>query len=229
MIKLSKKKKFNQNLRNQKTIYTIQSAIKILKKMKSANFIESIDAAFHLNINPKKSEQNIRGSILLPHGTGKKIKIGVFTTGKNVTVAKESGADFVGMEDLASIIKKQTIKFDLIIASPETMEIVGKLGPILGPRGIMPNPKFGTVTENIQQAIQEARQGKINYRNDKNGIIHSNFGKINFSEIHLYENFLTLHNNIKQAKPRQLKGIFYKKISISTTMSPGIFIDYLNL
>ncbi|MGI4816684.1 MAG: 50S ribosomal protein L1 [Janthinobacterium lividum] len=229
MTKISKKKKFNQKLRNQKNTYTIQSAIKILKTMKSANFVESVDAAFHLNINPKKSEQNIRGSVLLPHGTGKKIKIGVFTTGKNIEIAKESGADFVGMEDLANVIKKQKIIFDIIIASPETMEIVGKLGPILGPKGIMPNPKFGTVTENIKQSIQEARQGKVNYRNDKSGVIHGNFGKINFSEIHLYENFLTLFNNIKQSKPNQLKGVLYKKISISTTMSPGISINYLTL
>ncbi|VFP80949.1 50S ribosomal protein L1 [Buchnera aphidicola (Cinara kochiana kochiana)] len=229
MKKISKKMQFNLKKIKIKKLYTINSAIKLLKDMKPANFIESIDATFHLNINPKKSEQNIRGSILLPHGTGKKIKIGVFTTGKNINIAKKYGADFVGMEDLAIIIKKQTIKFDLIIASPETMNLVGKLGPILGPRGIMPNPKFGTISNDIKKSLKEARKGKINYRNDKNGIIHSNFGKINFPKIQLYENFLTLYNNIKQSKPNQLKGVYYKKINISTTMSPGITIDHLSL
>ncbi|VFP83492.1 50S ribosomal protein L1 [Buchnera aphidicola] len=229
MKKISKKMQFNLKKTEIKKKYTINSAIEILQSMKPANFIESVDATFILNINSKKSEQNIRGSILLPHGTGKKIKIGVFTTGKNIKIAKKYGADFVGMEDLAVIIKKQTIKFDLIIASPETMNLVGKLGPILGPRGIMPNPKFGTISTDIKKSLKDARKGKINYRNDKNGIIHSNFGKINFSKIQLYENFLTLYNQITLSKPNQLKGIYYKKISISTTMSPGIIIDHLSL
>ncbi|VFP87811.1 50S ribosomal protein L1 [Buchnera aphidicola (Cinara piceae)] len=229
MQKKSKKMQFNQKKKKNKKNYKIEKAIKILKSMKHANFIESIDAAFNLNINTKKSEQNIRGSVILPHGTGKKIKIAVFTTGKNVKIAQSCGADFVGMEDLANIIKKQKIKFDLIIASPESMELVGKLGPILGPRGIMPNPKFGTVTNNIEKSIQDARKGKINYKNDKNGIIHSNFGKINFSHKHLYANFLALYNSIRQSKPTQLKGIYYKKISISTTMGLGINIDHLSL
>ncbi|VFP78008.1 50S ribosomal protein L1 [Buchnera aphidicola (Cinara cuneomaculata)] len=229
MKKISKKMQVNLIKIKKKKIYSLHEAIKILKTMKLANFIESVDATFHVNINPKKSEQNIRGSILLPHGTGKKIKIGVFTTGKNIDVANKYGADFVGTEDLAEIIKKQTIKFDLIIASPETMDLVGKLGPILGPQGIMPNPKFGTISTDLKKSILEARKGKINYKNDKNGIIHSNFGKINFSQIQLYENFLTLYKNIMKSKPNQLKGIFYKKISISTTMSPGIIIDHLSL
>ncbi|VFP79041.1 50S ribosomal protein L1 [Buchnera aphidicola] len=229
MKEKSKKKQFNQKKKKKKKNYKINKAIEILKKIKPANFIESIDVAFNLNINPKKSEQNVRGSVILPHGTGKKIKIAVFTTGKNIKIAQSYGADFVGMEDLANIIKKQKIKFDLIIASPEAMELVGKLGPILGPRGIMPNPKFGTVTKNIKKSIKDARKGKINYKNDKNGIIHSNFGKINFSNKNLYENFLALYHSIKQSKPAQLKGIYYKKISISTTMGPGINIDHLSL
>ncbi len=218
----------NQN-QIKKKFYDIKNAIKILKKLQPAKFIESIDASFSLNINPKKHEHNIRGSILLPHGTGKKIKIAVFTTGDNVKIAQTSGADFVGTENLADIITKQTIKFDIVIASPETMEIVKKLGPILGPRGIMPNPKFGTVSTNIKQSVEEARRGKITYRSDKSGIIHSNFGKINFSDNDLYENFLILYNSIKQAKPAQLKGMYFKNINISTTMSPGINIDYLSL
>ncbi len=215
--------------KKKKKIYSFYEAIKILKKNKPANFIESIDANFNLNINSKKSEQNIRGSTILPYGTGKKIKIGVFTTGKNIIIAQSSGADFVGMEDLADIIKKKKMIFDVIIASPESMETVRKLGPILGPKGIMPNPKLGTVTTDIQRAIADYRNGKINYKNDKNGIIHSSFGKINFSDKQLYKNFIELYQSIKKSKPAQLKGIFFKKISLSTTMGPGIIIDHLSL
>ncbi|ABJ90507.1 50S ribosomal protein L1 [Buchnera aphidicola BCc] len=223
-----KKKNYTFNKKNKK-IYNIKEAIQLLKNKKSAKFIESIDAAFNLNIDPKKSEQNVRGSVLLPHGTGNTIKIAVFTTGKNIKIAQLAGADYVGLEDLANLITNQKKKIDLVIASPETMHIVGKLGPILGPKGIMPNPKFGTITKDIKKAIQEAKKGKINYRNDKNGIIHSNFGKINFSEKELYENFLTLYQDIKKSQPNQFKGIYYKKINISTTMGPGIIIDHLSL
>lgn len=229
MKKKSKKINFNQKKIKQKKTYEIKKAIKILKTMQSANFIESIDAAFHLNIDSKKSEQNIRGSILLPHETGKKIKIAVFTTGQNAKIAISAGADYVGMEDLANIIQKQKKKFDVIIASPESMDTVKKLGPILGPRGIMPNPKLGTVTTDIKKSIVEAKKGKITYKNDKNGIIHSSFGKINLSNKKIYENFLALFNTIKKSKPNQIKGIFFKKISISTTMGPGIIINHMSL
>ncbi|AEH39621.1 50S ribosomal protein L1 [Buchnera aphidicola (Cinara tujafilina)] len=229
MKNLSKKIKNNRQHIKTNKIYPVKEGIKLLKNLQLAKFNESIDAAFHININTKKSEQNIRGSILLPYGTGKKSKIAVFATGKNAEIAKMLNVDAVGTEELADIIKKNKTKFDVVIASPDTMNIVSKLGPILGPRGIMPNPKFGTVTENIEKSIQEAKIGKINYRNDKNGIIHSSFGKINFSTTQLYQNLKILFNAIKKSKPNQLKGIYCKKISLSSTMGPGIIIDHLSL
>ncbi|WP_075431646.1 50S ribosomal protein L1 [Buchnera aphidicola] len=229
MKKLSKKKKQNQQKIKKNKLYSAKNGINFLKQLKLAKFNESIDAAFYLNINTKKSEQNIRGSILLPHGTGKKSKIAVFATGKNAEIAKSLNVDAVGTEDLADIIKNKKIVFDIIIASPDTMKIVSKLGPILGPRGIMPNPKFGTVTEDIKKSIEEAKIGKVNYKNDKNGIIHSSFGKINFSEKKLYQNLQILFNAIKKSKNNQSKGIYCKKISLSTTMGPGITIDHLSL
>lgn len=229
MKKISKKKDQNNKRITENKIYSAQEGIKFLKNLKPAKFNESIDVAFHLNINTKKSEQNIRGSILLPHGTGKKSKIAVFATGKNVEIAQKLGITSIGTEDLANEIIKNKKKFDVIIASPDTMKVVSKLGPILGPRGIMPNPKFGTVTENIEKSIKEAKIGKINYKNDKNGIIHSSFGKINFSENQLYQNLKALFNAIKKSKTNQSKGIYCKKISLSTTMGPGITIDHLSL
>lgn len=224
-----KKTNTQKNQKKEKKIFSIQKGIEILKKSKKRKFIESIDAAFNLNINPKKPEQNIRNTAILPHGTGKNIKIAVFTTGKNIKIAYSQGADTVGMEDLAEIIKKKKQKFDIIIATPETMQLVGTLGPILGPRGLMPNPKFGTVTQNIKSTIQEIKSGKIHYKNDKNGIIHSTFGKINFSNQELFENFLSLYNAIKKSRPPLSKGLFFKKISVSSTMGPGIIINHLLL
>lgn len=215
--------------KKEQKMFNLKQGIKILKNSKKRKFIESIDAAFNLNINSKKPEQNIRNTAILPHGTGKNIKIAVFTTGENIKIAYSQGADLVGMEDLAEIIKKNKKKFDIIIATPETMKLVGTLGPILGPRGIMPNPKFGTITKDIKRTIKEIKNGKIYYKNDKNGIIHSTFGKINFSTQALSENFFSLYNSIKKSKPPVSKGLYFKKISLSSTMGPGIIINHLLL
>lgn len=229
MKKQSKRNKSNLKKIEKNKIYEVKEGLEILKTLKSTKFLETIEINFNLNINTKKTNQNIKGFVILPHGTGKNIKIAVFTTGKNIEIAKLCGVEAIGLEDLAEKIKKNSSLFDLIIASPETMKIVSKLGPILGPKGLMPNPKFGTITENIKKAIKEAKNGKVCYKNDKNGVIHSIVGKINFSNQKLYENIKTLFEAIKKSKPSQSKGFFIKKISISTTMGPGITINHMSL
>ncbi|CAL4041890.1 50S ribosomal protein L1 [Buchnera aphidicola (Tetraneura ulmi)] len=205
--------------------YTIEEGIKLLKKISSVNFTESLDIILKLGIDPKKSDQNIRGTTILPHGIGKKMKIVVFSQGKNALIAKENGADFVGAEDLLKKIQNKEIKFDIVIASPDTMHIVGKISSILGPRGLMPNPKLGTVTENIKNSIKNFKNGQIRYKNEKNGILHTTIGKINFPVENLKNNFITLLESIKRLKPTTSKGIFIKKIFFSTTMGPAITID----
>lgn len=209
----------------QNKIETLANGIQFLKNQKKRKFLESVDVTFNLNINVKKIEQNIRNTVVLPHGTGKKLNIAVFTTGRNVEIATNLGINTVGMENIIDTVKKNKKKFNVVIATPEAMILVGKLGSILGPRGIMPNPKFGTVTTDIKKCINEIRKGKINYKNDKNGIIHSIIGKINFSNKQLTDNFLKLYESIKKNKPSQLKGTYFNKITLSTTMSPSIEIN----
>ncbi|XBC44410.1 MAG: 50S ribosomal protein L1 [Buchnera aphidicola (Schlechtendalia peitan)] len=229
MRKFTKKQKFMHNLIDHKKVFEIEEGIEILKKMAISKFNESIDISINLNINSKKSDQNIRNSAILPHGTGKTIKIVVFTTGKNVDIAKSLGVEYVGLHDLSDIIKSGKINFNVAIASTETMNVVSKLGPILGPRGLMPNPKLGTVTDNIENAIKNAKKGQINYKNDKNGIVHTSIGKINFTNKNIQENLNTLLISIKKSKPKNLKGLYIKKITISTTMSLGINVNINNL
>ncbi|MXP67975.1 50S ribosomal protein L1 [Pantoea sp. Aalb] len=209
--------------------YDIKEAIFLLKKIATAKFIESVDIAINLNINASKSDQNIRGSMVLPHGTGRQIRVAVFTQGINAEIAKLAGAELVGMEDLVNKIKKGEMNFDIVIASPDAMRIVGQLGQLLGPRGLMPNPKLGTVTTNIDEAIKNAKSGQIIYRNDKNGIIHTTIGKINFSDEKLKENLESLLIRLKKTKPSQVKGLYIKKVSVSTTMSTGITIDQTSI
>lgn len=229
MVKLTKRMQYIADIVHLKKIHHYDDTITLLKKTTTENFIESIDVSIHLGIDPKKSEQNIRGSTILPHGIGRDIKVAVFTQGIHVESAKLSGADFIGMEDLFEKITKENIKFDVIIASPDTMALVGKLGPILGPKGLMPNPKFGTVTENIAEAVKYAKTGQIRYRNDKNGIIHSTIGRINFLSKNIKENLNALLTDLKKYKPSQSKGVYIKKIILSTTMGPGITIDQSTL
>ncbi|QCI27042.1 50S ribosomal protein L1 [Buchnera aphidicola] len=229
MIKITKKKKNLKNNININKEYNIDEAITILKKYQTKKFIESIDVAINLGINPKKTEQNIRGTTILPHGLGKKIKIAVFTQGENINIAKKYGADIAGGSEIIPILKNKKHNFDVIIASPDTMNIVSTLGPILGPRGLMPNLKTETITNNIEETVKNFKKGKIQYKNDKNGIIHTTIGKINFSSKHIKENFIQLISEIKKNKPKNSKGTFIKKVVLSTTMGCGIIIESNNI
>ncbi|CUR53012.1 50S ribosomal protein L1 [Buchnera aphidicola] len=225
----SKRHQNNTKMLIKKKIYDIKEGIKFLKKFKKTKFSESVDLACQINIDPKKTEQNIRGTIILPHGTGKTIKIAVFAPEEKKKIALQSGADLVGLEDLLEILKTQKKNIDFVLATPESMNFVKNLGPILGPQGLMPNYKDGTITNDLPQIIHNLKKGTIKYRNDKNGIIHSSIGKIQFPLEKLYENILFFLKHIKKSKPNQLKGFYFKKINLSTTMSPGIIINHLSI
>ncbi|WP_343190342.1 50S ribosomal protein L1 [Buchnera aphidicola (Mollitrichosiphum nigrofasciatum)] len=201
------------------------SSIQFLKKINTTNFNTSIDVSIHLNIDSKKTEQNIKSYAVLPYGNGKKTTIAAFIEQEKKHIAEKSGADYIGTEDLFDKIQKKKIKFDIVIATPKTMHIVGKLGTILGPKGLMPNIKFGTITKNIAETINNIKKGQIFYKNDKNGIIHAQIGKINFKNDELQKNFEIFISEIKKNKPSKIKGLYIKKIYLSATMSPGIEID----
>src|SRR5699024_1883301 len=209
--------------------YEIAEAIALLKECANAKFVESVDVAVNLGIDARKSDQNVRCETVLANGTGRTVRVAVFTQGANADAAKEAGADLVGMEDLAEQVKKGEMDFDVVIASPDAMRIVGQLGQILGPRGLMPNPKVGTVTPNVAEAVKNAKSGQVRYRNDKNGIIHTTIGKIDFDANQLKENLEALVAALKRAKPASSKGIFIKKISLSTTMGAGVAVDQASL
>jgi len=205
--------------------YEINEAVALLKELATAKFVESVDVAVNLGIDARKSDQNVRGATVLPHGTGRDIRVAVFTQGANAEAAKAAGADLVGMDDLADQVKKGVMDFDVVIASPDAMRVVGQLGTILGPRGLMPNPKVGTVTPNVAEAVKNAKAGQVRYRNDKNGIIHTTIGKVSFEANQLQENLEALLVALKKAKPSSAKGVFVKKVSISTTMGAGVAVD----
>lgn len=209
--------------------YEINEAVALLKELATAKFVESVDVAVNLGIDARKSDQNVRGATVLPHGTGRDVRVAVFTAGANAEAAKEAGADIVGMEDLAELVKKGEMNFDVVVASPDAMRVVGQLGQILGPRGLMPNPKTGTVTPNVAEAVKNAKAGQVRYRNDKNGIIHTTIGKVDFTAEQLQENLESLIVALKKAKPSQAKGTFIKKVSISTTMGAGVAVDQNSL
>jgi len=225
MSKQTKREKATEALIQKEKKYTITEAMEQLKLVPAAKFIESVDVSINLGIDPRKSDQMVRSSTVLPHGTGKTIRVAVFTQGANVGLAEEAGADIVGFEELADEIKKGRLDFDVVIASPDTMRIVGTLGKILGPRGLMPNPKVGTVAADVATAVKNAKAGQVRYRTDKAGIIHCPIGKISFSSEALRENLQILIGDLEKAKPSTSKGIYLKKISVSTTMGPGIAID----
>lgn len=206
-------------------LYPINEAIDMVKKSATAKFDESVDVSINLNIDTKKTEANVRGAIVLPHGTGKSARVAVFTQGANVDLAKNAGADVVGMEDLAEDIKKGNIKFDVVIASPDAMKVVGTLGQVLGPRGLMPNPKVGTVTADVAQAVKNAKAGQVQYRADKSGIVHATIGRASFSLENIKENFLAFLDAVVKAKPSISKGQYLKGMSISSTMGIGVRID----
>jgi large subunit ribosomal protein L1 len=209
--------------------YEINEAVALLKELATAKFTESVDVAVNLGIDARKSDQNVRGATVLPNGTGRDVRVAVFTAGANAEAAKEAGADLVGMEDLAEQVKKGEMNFDVVVASPDAMRVVGQLGQILGPRGLMPNPKTGTVTPNVAEAVKNAKAGQVRYRNDKNGIIHTTIGKVDFDANQLQENLEALIIALKKAKPSQAKGTFLKKVSISTTMGAGVAVDQATL
>ncbi|TOC26461.1 50S ribosomal protein L1 [Vibrio parahaemolyticus] len=229
MAKLTKRMRVIREKVDVTKEYEINEAVALLQELATAKFVESVDVAVNLGIDARKSDQNVRGATVLPHGTGRDIRVAVFTQGANAEAAKEAGADIVGMEDLAEQVKKGEMNFDVVVASPDTMRVVGQLGTILGPRGLMPNPKVGTVTPNVAEAVKNAKAGQVRYRNDKNGIIHTTIGKANFSAEQIKENLEALLVALKKAKPSSAKGTFLKKVSISTTMGAGVAVDQASL
>lgn len=225
MAKLSKRiKGFLENIDQSKT-YNMQEAFKIIKENSKVKFNESVDVSINLGIDAKKSDQNVRGSLVLPNGTGKSVKVAVFCEGDEAKAAKENGADVIGMEDLAENIKKGEINFDILIATPDTMKMVGPLGQILGPKGLMPNPKTGTVSKDVAKAVKNAKSGQVQYRTDKAGIIHCSIGKVDFSEQMLEENLSSLIAELNRVKPASAKGKYLKKISVSSSMGLSLNLD----
>ena len=209
--------------------YPVDEALTLLKEFATAKFAESVDAAINLGIDASKSDQQVRGSTVMPHGTGKSVRVAVFTSGKNQDAARAAGAEIVGLEDLAEKVKAGEINFDVVIASPDAMRVVGQLGQILGPRGLMPNPKVGTVTPNVAEAVKNAKAGQVRYRVDKAGIVHATIGRANFETSALKENLVALLGDLQKAKPAASKGIYLKRITVSSTMGPGIAVDQSSL
>jgi large subunit ribosomal protein L1 len=209
--------------------YPITEAIKLVKEGASAKFNESVDIAINLGIDAKKSDQTVRGSIVLPKGTGKSVRVAVFAQGDRAQAAKDAGADIVGFEDLAAQVKEGKIDFDVAIATPDAMRVVGQLGQVLGPRGLMPNPKIGTVTPNVADAVKNAKAGQVQYRADKAGIVQCTIGRASFTEEALKENFLALMDALNKSRPSGTKGIYLKKVTVSSTMGPGVRVDQASL
>ena len=206
-------------------VYAVDEALELLKKMSNVKFTESVDVAIRLGVDSRKSDQNVRGSTVLPNGTGKTVRVAVFTQGDNVEKAVEAGADVVGMDDLHDQIKGGDMAFDVVIATPDAMRVVGRLGQILGPRGLMPNPKVGTVATDVAAAVKNAKAGQVRFRTDKGGIIHSTIGKADFEVQALRDNLTALLMDLVKLKPAGAKGQYLKKVAISTTMGPGLVVD----
>jgi large subunit ribosomal protein L1 len=215
--------------RDDRAFYKLDEALEVIKQTGSAKFDETVDVAINLGVNAKKSDQNVRGATVLPRGTGKTKRIAVFAEGSDADAAREAGADLVGLDDLAAQVQGGNIEFDVCIATPSTMRVVGKLGQILGPRGLMPNPKVGTVTQDITQAVTNAKAGQIQFRIDKAGIVHCPIGKVSFDLEALKENLLALLDALNRAKPSTAKGHYIKRVTLSTTMGPGIKVDRLSI
>jgi len=226
---ISKRTKAYQDKVEPGKAYLVKEALALLKEVSTVKFDESVEVAVNLGVDARKSDQQVRGSTVLPRGTGKTVRVAVFTQGENVKIAEAAGADTVGFDDLADAMKKGDINYDVVIATPDAMPVVGKLGQILGPRGLMPNPKVGTVSNDVKQAVENAKGGQVRYRTDKNGIIHCAIGKVSFDVDALIENLDSLLGDLKKAKPTSAKGIYLKKISVSTTMGPGLLVDQSSL
>lgn len=225
MSTVSKKAKLIKERLSAAKLYTVDDAVALLKELSSGRFNETVDAAINLGVDARKSDQVVRGATTLPHGSGKSVKVAVFAQGAAADSAREAGADIVGMDDLAESIKNGMLDFDVVIASPDSMRVVGALGQILGPRGLMPNPKTGTVTVDVVSAVKNAKAGQVRFRTDKNGIVHGGIGKISFDASSVKGNLEALISDLKKAKPSTSKGIYLKKITLSTTMGPGLVID----
>ena len=225
MPKISKRFNSLRELVDKDKIYGLDEAINLVKKTATAGFKESVDVSVQLGIDAKKSDQNVRGALVLPEGSGKKVRVAVFAQGEKAEEAKAAGADKVGLEDLAAEIKAGKLDFDTLVATPDTMRIVGSLGQILGPRGLMPNPKVGTVTPDVKKAVSDAKSGQIQFRTDKGGIVHCSIGKSEFEAEKLKNNFKALVEGLNKAKPAASKGVYLKKIAMSTTMGPGIRVE----
>jgi len=207
-------------------VYVVEEALALLKEFSNVKFTESVDVAIRLGVDPRKSDQNVRGSTVLPNGTGKTVRVAVFTQGDNVDKAIEAGADVVGMDDLHDQIKGGDLSFDVVIATPDAMRVVGKLGQILGPRGLMPNPKVGTVATDVAAAVRNAKAGQVRFRTDKGGIIHSTIGKVDFEVDALRGNLMALLTDLNKLKPASAKGQYLRKVAVSTTMGPGLVVDH---
>jgi large subunit ribosomal protein L1 len=229
MAKLSKRAAMIRERVESGRLYAAEEAFSLLKELSTVKFVENIDVSVNLGVDPRKSDQVVRGSTVLPHGIGKQVRVAVFTQGANVDAANEAGADRVGMEDLAEEMKGGNLDFDVVIASPDAMRVVGQLGKLLGPRGLMPNPKVGTVTPNVAEAVQNAKAGQVRYRTDKGGIIHCPLGKIDFEPAKLRENLEALLASLAKAKPSAAKGVYMKKVTVSSTMGPGLTLDHGSL
>ena len=225
MAKLSKKAKVIKAKVDKTKQYSITEAVQLLKELGTAKFNEAIDVSVNMGVDPRKSDQNVRGATVLPNGTGKTVRVAVFTQGPNADAAREAGADIVGMDDLGELVKKGEMNFDVVIASPDAMRVVGQLGQILGPRGLMPNPKVGTVTADVATAVRNAKSGQVRYRTDKSGIIHCTLGKITFDANAIQGNLEALLADLRRLKPTAAKGVYIKKITLSSTMGPGLWLD----
>ena len=229
MAKLTKRQKLIAEQVDANKAYTLEEAVALLSSLPAVKFKETFELAVNLGVDPRKSDQVVRGATVLPNGTGKDVRVAVFAQGAAADAAKEAGADLVGMEDLAEQVKKGVMDFDVVVAAPDAMRVVGQLGQILGPRGLMPNPKVGTVTPDVATAVKNAKAGQVRFRTDKNGIIHAGIGKIDFSADALRGNVEALLADLKKLKPSSSKGIYVKKVSLSTTMGPGLTLDISSL
>lgn len=229
MAKLTKRQKAIREKVDSNKQYSVEAAVNLLNELSTVKFKESIDIAVNLGVDPRKSDQVVRGASVLPNGTGKTVRVAVFTQGANAEAAKAAGADLVGMDDLAEEIQKGNLDFDVVIASPDAMRVVGKLGQILGPRGLMPNPKTGTVTPDVAGAVKNAKAGQVRYRTDKAGIIHCSVGQVGFSPEAIKQNVEALLADLKKAKPSTSKGVYIKRVTLSSTMGPGVMIDQASL
>jgi len=225
MAKLTKRQKLIAEKVDQDHVYSVVEAFDLLKDLPPVKFTQSVDVSINLGVDPRKSDQAVRGSTVLPNGTGKTVRVAVFTQGDNVEAAKAAGADIVGMEDLAEEVKKGNMDFDVVIASPDAMRVVGQLGQVLGPRGLMPNPKVGTVSADVATAVKNAKGGQVRYRTDKAGIIHCRIGTLEFDSNALLENLNALVADLVKAKPTSAKGVYLKKIHVSSTMGAGLSVD----